>query len=226
MSSVNGNEFAQEASLATRHYLCAMVKKTILLRLALATLIGMPLAAIVVDRFSDTVNLQLAITGDGKYAEQLGIGTMAGLVIAVGAHLLIASPLLNNVNTSYVRMLGRFRLTLSEILLISLCAGVGEEMLFRGAVQPFLGIPITSIFFVAIHGYLNPRDWRLSIYGLAMTVGIAWLGYLADSRGLLSAIIGHTIIDVYLLIYLQRTAKSIPVTHNPDLIDFPEEENE
>jgi hypothetical protein len=25
---------------------------------------------------------------------------------------------------------------------------------------------------------------------------------------------------------LQRTAKSIPVTHNPDLIDFPEEENE
>jgi hypothetical protein len=53
-----------------------------------------------------------------------------------------------------------------------------------------------------------------------MTAGIAWLGYLADSRGLLSAIIGHTIIDVYLLIYLQRSAKSIPVTHNPDLIDW------
>ena len=57
-----------------------------------------------------------------------------------------------------------------------------------------------------------------------MTVGIAWLGYLAETRGLLSAIVGHTIIDVYLLIYLQRTAKSIPVTHNPDLVDFPEEE--
>ena len=202
-----------------------MLKKTILMRLALATLIGMPLIAIVVDRFSDTVNLQLAITGDGNYSMQLLWGGIAGLGIAVGAHLLIASPLLNEVNSSYARLLGRFRLTFSEILLISLCAGVGEEMLFRGAVQPFLGIPITSVLFVAIHGYLNPRDWRLSIYGLLMTVGIAWLGYLADTRGLLSAIVGHTIIDVYLLVYLQRSAKSIPVTHNPDLVDFPEEED-
>ena len=138
-----------------------MLKKTILMRLALATLIGMPLIAIVIDRFSDTVNLQLAITGDGNYSMQLLWGAIAGLGIAVGAHLLIASPLLNEVNSSYARLLGRFRLTFSEILLISLCAGVGEEMLFRGAVQPFLGIPITSVLFVAIHGYLNPRDWRL-----------------------------------------------------------------
>jgi membrane protease YdiL (CAAX protease family) len=201
-----------------------MLKKTILLRLALATLIGMPLVAIVVDRFSDTVNLQLAITGDSNYGGQLLWGLAAGIAIAIGGHLIIASPLLNQVNMTYARMLGRFRLSFSEVLLISLCAGVGEEMLFRGAVQPFLGIPVTSILFVAIHGYLNPRDWRLSIYGIFMTAGIASLGFLAESRGLLSAIVGHTVIDVYLLIYLQRTAKSIPVTHNPDLIDLPEEE--
>lgn len=201
-----------------------MLKKTILMRLALATLIGMPLIAIVADHFSETVNLQLALTGDGKFLEQLAVGALAGLAIAVGAHYLIASPLLNAVNNSYARMLGRFRLTLSEIVLISLCAGVGEEMLFRGAVQPFLSIPITSVLFVAIHGYLNPRDWRLSVYGVYMTVGIALLGYLAETRGLLSAMVGHTLIDVYLLLYMQHTAKSIPITHNPDLIDFPEEE--
>jgi hypothetical protein len=57
-----------------------------------------------------------------------------------------------------------------------------------------------------------------------MTAGIALLGYLCHTRGLLSAIVGHTLIDVYLLLYMQHTAKSIPVTHNPDLIDFPEEE--
>jgi hypothetical protein len=57
-----------------------------------------------------------------------------------------------------------------------------------------------------------------------MTAGIAWLGYLGQTRGLLSAIVGHTLIDVYLLLYMQHAAKSIPVTHNPDLVDFPEEE--
>ncbi len=194
------------------------------MRLALATLIMMPLVAIVIDHFSDTVNLQIAIIGDGNFGMQFLWGIVAGLSIAVGAHLLIASPLLNKVNTTYAKLLGRFRLTLSEVVLISLCAGIGEEMLFRGAVQPYLGILLTSILFVAIHGYLNPRDWRLSIYGLFMTGGIMWLGYLAETRGLLSAMLGHTLIDVYLLLYMQRTAKSIPVTENPDLIDTHEEE--
>jgi len=194
------------------------------MRLALATLIMMPLVAIVIDHFSDTVNLQIAIIGDGNFGMQFLWGIIAGLSIAVGAHLLIASPLLNKVNTTYAKLLGRFRLTLSEVMLISLCAGIGEEMLFRGAVQPYLGILLTSILFVAIHGYLNPRDWRLSIYGLFMTGGIMWLGYLAETRGLLSAMLAHTLIDVYLLLYMQRTAKSIPVTENPDLIDTHEEE--
>jgi membrane protease YdiL (CAAX protease family) len=133
---------------------------------------------------------------------------------------------LREVNTSYARMLGRFQLSFSEVLLISLSAGVGEEILFRGAIQPFLGVAVTSVLFVAVHGYLNPKDWRLSVYGVFMTIGIAWLGYLAETQGLLSAIIGHTIIDVYLLIYLQRSAKTISVTDNPDLIDFPEDEED
>ncbi len=201
-----------------------MLKKNVLLRLALATLIGMPIIAILVDRFSESVDLRMALTGNGLWAQQVLWGSLAGLCIAVVAHLLIASPLLREVNTSYARMLGRFQLSFSEVLLISLSAGVGEEILFRGAIQPFLGVAVTSVLFVAVHGYLNPKDWRLSVYGVFMTIGIAWLGYLAETQGLLSAIIGHTIIDVYLLIYLQRSAKTISVTDNPDLVDFPEEE--
>jgi membrane protease YdiL (CAAX protease family) len=201
-----------------------MLKKNVLLRLALATLIGMPLIAILVDRFSESVDLRMALSGNGLWGQQMLWGSLAGLCIAVVAHLMIASPLLREVNTSYARMLGRFQLSFSEVLLISLSAGVGEEILFRGAIQPFLGVAVTSVLFVAVHGYLNPKDWRLSVYGVFMTIGIAWLGYLAETQGLLSAIIGHTIIDVYLLIYLQRSAKTISVTDNPDLVDFPEEE--
>jgi len=203
-----------------------MLKKNVLLRLALATLIGMPLIAILVDRFSESVDLRMALSGNGLWGQQVLWGSLAGLCIAVVAHLMIASPLLREVNTSYARMLGRFQLSFSEVLLISLSAGVGEEILFRGAIQPFLGVAVTSVLFVAVHGYLNPKDWRLSVYGVFMTIGIAWLGYLAETQGLLSAIIGHTIIDVYLLIYLQRSAKTISVTDNSDLIDFPEDEED
>jgi hypothetical protein len=196
------------------------------MQLALATLIGMPLVALVVDHFSETVDLRTSLIGDGVFWRQLLYGSIAGIVVAIIAQLLISSALLEKVNTSYANLLGRFNLTWSEIVFVSLCAGVGEELLFRGAIQPFLGIPITSVLFVAIHGYLNPTNWRLSIYGLFMSVAIGVLGYFTVRYGLLAAIIGHTVIDIYLLHHLQKNAGEVAVSENHKLIDEETSEEE
>ena len=87
-------------------------------------------------------------------------------------------------------------------------AGFGEEILFRACIQQYWGIWITAIFFVAIHGYLNPKDWRLSIYGLFMTFIIVIIGYMYQFFGLWSAIFAHFAIDLYLLKKLTSTAES------------------
>ena len=86
----------------------------------------------------------------------------------------------------------------SLIIFISFCAGVGEEILFRGVLQPLIGIWITAVLFVAIHGYLNPVNWRISIYGIYLTLVIGIIGHLTDWLGLTTAIIAHMIIDVIL----------------------------
>lgn len=203
-----------------------MARKSLIMQLALATLIGMPLVALVVDHFSETVDLRTAIVGDGVFWRQIVYGGIAGLVIAFIAQLLISSPLLEKVNTTYANLLGRFNLTWSEIVFVSLCAGVGEEMLFRGAIQPFMGIPITSVLFVAIHGYLNPSNWRLSVYGIFMSVAIGVLGYFAVQYGLIAAIIGHTVIDIYLLHHLQKNAGDVAVSENQKLVDDETPEDE
>jgi membrane protease YdiL (CAAX protease family) len=203
-----------------------MARKSLIMQLALATIIGMPLVALIVDHFSETVDLRAALIGDGVFWRQLLYGSIAGLIIAVIAQLLISSPLLSKVNTTYANLLGRFNLNWSEITFVSLCAGVGEELLFRGAIQPFMGIPLTSVLFVAIHGYLSPKNWRLSIYGIYMSIAIAVLGYFTVKFGLLAAIIGHTVIDIYLLHYLQKNAGGVSVSENQRLTDeeFPEDE--
>src|SRR5215213_6018276 len=41
-------------------------------------------------------------------------------------------------------------------LLIGVGAGLGEETLFRGAVQPVLGIPVTSVLFASMHVQYGP----------------------------------------------------------------------
>jgi uncharacterized protein len=58
-------------------------------------------------------------------------------------------------------------------LLIGIGAGVGEETLFRGAVQPALGITLTSVLFAFMHIQYGPS--LLLAYLLVISVGLGLL---------------------------------------------------
>ena len=182
------------------------------MQLALTTIIAMPLLAVIIDHFSETVNLAVSVIGFVPLWKQILVGLLSGTAIAVCAQFIISRPFMKEVNMRYSKLLEGFKLSLNEILFVSVCAGIGEEILFRGALQPLFGIVFVAFLFVAIHGYLNPRDWRITIYGLFMTGAMCALGFAAKTFGLLPAIIAHTVIDVYLL---NKMMKSEFVVENP-----------
>ena len=64
------------------------------------------------------------------------------------------------------------------------------------------------MLFVAIHGYLNPKDWLVSVYGLFMSAVIFGFGLATDFFGIWSAIIAHTLVDVILLLDLGDEGES------------------
>jgi uncharacterized protein len=186
--------------------------RSTIMKLSLATLIGMPLIAVIIDFFSDTVHLPSTLMGVEPLWKQLVVGISLGISSAAVAHVVLSLPFMRAINTKYVNMFSQFKLGWNEILFVSFCAGVGEEILFRGAIQPLIGIILTSIFFVAIHGYLNPKEWRISVYGFTLTLVICALGYASKNIGILSAIIAHFMIDVWLLHLLQRNESTEPET--------------
>lgn len=171
----------------------------VMMRLGLITLVGMSAIALVIDRFSETVDIASMIMLMKPLWMQLAVGTALGLIIGYAAYFLIGLSFMEPVREKYSNMFQEFDLSLSEIWFISFCAGVGEELLFRGALQPIFGIPVISVVFVAIHGYLDPRNWRLSVYGVFMVLMIAGIGLAAEKIGLLAAISAHMLIDVVLL---------------------------
>jgi len=130
----------------------------------------------------------------------LGVGTAMGFV----ALWLVRRPFMAPVLRRYSTLIGPLMTRRSDRLFVSFCAGVGEELFFRGALQHWLGIPVTAVLFVAIHGYLDPRSWRISIYGVVMTGLIVALGWMADHWGLLAPMAAHAMIDVVLLEGLHR----------------------
>ena len=76
---------------------------------------------------------------------------------------------------------------------IGLSAGIGEEILFRGAMQPRFGIFLTSLIFALVH-----TQYNLAILPLIFLFGII-LGLLRQQRSATVAIFTHAIYDSSLL---------------------------
>ncbi len=103
----------------------------------------------------------------------------------------------------FLQFLKPFELRVGDIIFISACAGIGEELLFRATLQPILGIWITALLFVTLHGYLSIHNWALTVYGIFMVLAAAGLGYLFRDVGIVAAICGHFAIDVALLMLIR-----------------------
>lgn len=137
----------------------------------------------------------------------LVVGVFMGSAIAAVAWGIISHGAMAEVKQRYVAMLMPWIGSRADRVLVSMAAGVGEEIFFRGAIQHWLGIPVTAVLFVAVHGYLDPRDLRISAYGLFMTAAMLLIGWVAQHQGLLAPIIAHTVIDIVLLELLFRAGR-------------------
>ncbi|NBC83859.1 MAG: CPBP family intramembrane metalloprotease [Bacteroidetes bacterium] len=179
--------------------------KGVFLLLALATLLGMGGAGLWLIPVSRDVTIQYFVTGLLPLYQQVIVGIVAGLFISFIAWFIISLPFFTREREYYTGLIKPFQLTIIEIFFVAVCAGVGEELLFRGGIQPFLGIWPTSIVFVLLHGYINPAKPALNVYGIFMILSIALLGYLTENIGILSSITAHTIIDIILLYKLTHS---------------------
>jgi len=178
--------------------------KSLVMQLATATVVGMPLIAWIVAAVLPDFDYASYIIGNSEWYVCIPIGLAFGAAAGYTAQFIVSRKFMRESALKYVEMFAQLRLNRGEILFISVCAGFGEEVLFRGAIQPHLGVAVTSILFVALHGYLSFNNWKLSLYGLFMTAVIALMGWSVEHFGLLPAIIAHTLIDVILLRYLVK----------------------
>ncbi len=63
-------------------------------------------------------------------------------------------------------------------LFLGLLAGVGEELLFRGAIQPRYGLGLTAVLFTLVHVQYELSVVTLGVAGLALLLGLErrWFG--------------------------------------------------
>jgi len=96
-------------------------------------------------------------------------------------------------------------LSVPEMVAISALAGVGEEILFRGAVQAQFGWPIATIAFGLCHLGLSRRGWVLGVWA-AMAGGVL-AGLAIATGGLVAPIVAHAGYDLAALLWIRRQAR-------------------
>lgn len=133
--------------------------------------------------------------------EQLFTGILFGLLAAGIIAAVMLRTSISDILTDYaiVNLIAGMRLSPFDRLQISFFAGAGEELLFRGALQPLIGIGLTSILFVGIHGYFKFTSFKHILYGGIMFALSAGLGLLFEWSGLVAAMCAHAVYDLVML---------------------------
>jgi len=190
-----------------------MGKKTIFI-LALVTLVVFGGLGVFFIPYVREGELWSFMEGVEKLWIQVLIGVVFGIITAKAGWQIVELPLLQKTKAFFTNIIRPLELTTLEIIFISICAGVGEELFFRGVLQPVLGIWVTAILFVLLHGYLNPFNIPMTYYGIYMVVVIGVMGLFTENFGIVTAMIAHTVIDYILLVELSRAEAPAPPPNN------------
>lgn len=178
------------------------ISKNNLFQLSNITLFGFAALGLLLVHFGQDLSIQeLFFLGSPVYI-QLGIGFLYGAITALLAVALVNLKTMDSMTGVFIKMFSKLNVRLEDIVFYSFCAGFGEEMLFRAGLQPIFGIWPTALFFVAIHGYLNFKNWKMMLYGVLLVFISAGFGYLFNWYGIFTAIVAHMVFDIIMFYYL------------------------
>ncbi|MFN7954268.1 MAG: CPBP family intramembrane glutamic endopeptidase [bacterium] len=148
-----------------------------LIRLAIGFTMLQLLVAWSIDGVSPSADLRRALHWDWRIAVGALAGVAVGAVAGVGVAVLIRrSPPFGTIAERVVPLADWASFRPVDYVLIALCAGLGEEVLFRGALQPITGVVVQAILFGLLH-------WTCKAHvGIAVSAGLAF-GFIAEVSG-------------------------------------------
>ena len=142
----------------------------------------------------------------------------AGIGLAVGLGLAVLQ--IAGINASQrwrqflVSALGAPPSSTAHIVIIGVAVGIAEELLFRAAIQPLVGVTVASLIFAAVHwNYAAVRGSRETIafsalaFALVFVVSVV-LGHLFVVFGLSAAILAHASYDIVVLMKYRALSRA------------------
>lgn len=150
---------------------------------------------------------QVPLFQTGHALLRAGIGAAVGAVLAsINALLVSRLGVFSRVRRLAHHAVDGIEPRWHTLLVVALAAAFGEEIFFRGALDPVAGRWLTAVAFVAVHGALRIRDRNSLLFAVFLYAASIGLSALNAWRGLECAIAAHGAYDLAMLLWLARGA--------------------
>lgn len=179
--------------------------RKVLVLSVLSGVVWLLLGNLIIHYFQEKTLAEIFFRGSHIFI-QTGIGLASGALIGFAGIMMIRRPSFSEILDEYaiIRQVKELSLSPSQMVYVSLVAGISEEILFRGAIQPVIGIWWTSLLFIGIHGYIRVHSTTHVLYSLFTFILSMVLGLFFIYFGLISAMAAHFIYDVVVLYGIKR----------------------
>ncbi|MFO7180239.1 MAG: CPBP family intramembrane glutamic endopeptidase [Pseudomonadota bacterium] len=149
----------------------------------------------------------LALDGNVAHAYSGVLGMLLGAIVVVGTRRMVERL---GWAQELARALRPFARDLSGlgIIVVAVLSSVGEELLFRGLLQPWVGVWIQALLFGLLHQMPGPSRWAW--VGWASVIGLVFGALFALTGSLLGPILAHIVINGFNLNYLQNHDPELP----------------
>ena len=163
-----------------------------------------------VTTWSSRPDLRLATGPWGELSTWTGVGQQAAIGTAAGLAVVLVGLLGRQVLPALREMEREFAGFFSwkpgwgDLLLLAVTSSVAEEAFFRGLLQPWLGLHITSLVFAICHPPLSRRLVLWTPFALAMGYLLGWL-FESSGGSLVAPILAHFAVNLLNLRLITRT---------------------
>jgi CAAX protease family protein len=150
---------------------------------------------------------RLALDEGSAHLWSLGVGLAFGLLLVVLSRLSVQRYAWAQRLHVELRPFAR-GLTPSGVIVLALLSSAGEELLFRGLFQPWMGLLPQALLFGLVHQLPGPSRWIWVTW--AFLVGLAFGGLFELTGSLLGPLAAHAVVNGLNLGFLRR--------HDPELL--------
>ena len=175
--------------------------------LGLVTLLVFPLPSYFMLHFQAGMEFDEFLQIDSFLTIPISYGLLFGIIYAFFASVILKAEVFEKLPLRIDKLVNDLNINIWDSIFLSLCAGIGEELLFRSGVQHYLGILTTSFLFVVIHGYFSLKNIKMSLYGLVVFPFILLISMGFEHFGLWFSICAHFSYDLTLFIAMIREGK-------------------